>query len=137
MKDANFFEMPMMLRLFRVLSVKPPDDGAFESADIEFRIDGDRVPIDRISLDGDVLSLRGSGWTNLRKELQLDLYAYVGRRSALAAVLGPLVSQNDNATMLQVEVTGTSDNPQFRRSFPLMGNSLQQVFPDRVSPRSK
>jgi len=137
LRDANFFEMPMMLRLFRVLSVKPPDDGAFESADIEFRIDGDRVPIDRISLDGDVLSLRGSGWTNLRKELQLDLYAYVGRRSALAAVLGPLVSQNDSATMLQVEVTGTSDNPQFRRSFPLMGNSLQQVFPDRVAPQQK
>ncbi|MCY2975211.1 MAG: hypothetical protein NTW52_11165 [Planctomycetota bacterium] len=137
LRDANFFEMPTMLRLFRVLSVKPPDDGAFESADVEFRIDGDRVPIDRISLDGDVLSLRGSGWTNLRKELQLDLYAYVGRRSALAAMFGPLVSQNDSATMLQVEVTGTSDNPQFRRSFPLMGNSLQQVFPERVSPQSK
>jgi hypothetical protein len=137
LRDANFYEMPTMLRLFRVLSVKPPDDGAFESADVEFRIDGDRVPIDRISLDGDVLSLRGSGWTNLRKELQLDLYAYVGRRSALAAMLGPLVSQNDSATMLRVEVTGTSDNPEFRRSFPLMGSSLQQVFPDRVAPTSK
>jgi len=127
-----------MLRLFRVLSVKLPDDGAFESADVEFRIDGDRIPIDRISLDGDVMSLRGKdGWVNLRKEIQLNLDMYVGRRSALAAVLGTMVSQNDNATILQVEVTGTTDNPQFRRSFPLMGNSLQQVFPDRVSPRQR
>jgi len=138
LRDANFIELPVMLRLFRVLSVKPPDDGAFESADVEFRIDGDRIPIDRISLDGDVMSLRGKdGWVNLRKEIQLNLDMYVGRRSALAAVLGTMVSQNDNATILQVEVTGTTDNPQFRRSFPLMGNSLQQVFPDRVSPRQR
>jgi len=138
LRDANFFELPAMMKLFRVLSVKPPDEGAFESADVEFRVDGDRIPIDRISLDGDVMSLRGTdGWVNLRKEIQLNLDMYVGRQSALAAVFGTLVSQNDNATILQVEVTGTTDNPQFRRSFPLMGNSLQQVFPDRVVPRRK
>ncbi len=132
LRDANFYEVPVMARLLRVLSVRQPDAGAFESADVQFRFDGDRIPIDRISLDGDIVSLRGSGFTSLRRELQLDLFAYVGNRSALAAVFGPLVSQNDNATMLHLEVSGTTDNPQFRRSLPLVGTTLQQVFPDRV-----
>lgn len=132
LRDANFYQVPVMARLLRVLSVRQPDAGAFESADVQFRFDGDRIPIDKISLDGDIISLRGSGFTSLRRELQLDLFAYVGNRSALAAVFGPLVSQNDSATMLHLEVSGTTDNPQFRRSLPLMGTTLQQVFPDRV-----
>jgi hypothetical protein len=134
LRQANFYQMPVMTRLFRVLSVKPPDDGAFESADVQFRLDGDRIPIDRISLDGDIISLRGSGWTNLRREIELDLYAYVGNRSPMAAILGPLISQNDSATILQLEVTGTTDRMEFRRNIPLMGSSWQQIFPDRVAP---
>ncbi len=133
LREANFYQMPVMMRLFRALSVKPPGDGAFESADVQFRLDGDRIPIDRISLDGDIISLRGSGWTNLRREIQLDLYAYVGNRSPMAAIFGPLVSQNDSATMLQLEVSGSTDKMEFRRSIPLMGTSLQQIFPERVS----
>ncbi len=133
LRQANFYQMPVMARMFRVLSVKPPEDGAFESADVQFRLDGDRIPIDRISLDGDILSLRGDGWTNLRREIQLDLYAYVSNRSPMAIVFGPLISQNDNATMLQLEVTGTTDKMEFRRNIPLMGTSLQQIFPERVA----
>ena len=133
LRKANFYQMPVMTRMFRVLSVKPPADGAFESADIQFRLDGDRIPIDRISLDGDIISLRGNGWTNLRREIQLDLYAYVGNRSPMAALFGPLVSHNDNATMLQLEVSGTTDKMEFRRNIPLMGTNLQQIFPDRVN----
>jgi AsmA-like C-terminal region len=133
LRQANFYQMPVMTRMFRVLSVKPPEDGAFESADVQFRLDGDRIPIDRISLDGDIISLRGDGWTNLRREIQLDLYAYVGNRSPMAVVFGPLISQNDNATMLQLEVTGTTDKMEFRRNIPLMGTSLQQIFPERVA----
>jgi hypothetical protein len=132
LRQANFYQMPVMTRLFRVLSVKPPDDGAFESADVLFRIDGDRIPIDRISLDGDIISLRGSGWVNLRRELRLDLYAYIGNHSPMAAVFGPLISQNDSATMLQLEVTGTTDQLDFRRGIPLMGTNFQQIFPERV-----
>ncbi|MDZ4848276.1 MAG: AsmA-like C-terminal region-containing protein [Pirellulaceae bacterium] len=136
LREANFYHMPVMTHMFRALSVKPPDDGAFESADVQFRVDGDRVPIDKISLDGDIISLRGNGWVNLRREIQLDLYAYVGNRSPMAAIFGPLISQNDSATMLQLEVTGTTDNLQFRKNIPLMSTSLQQIFPDRVdSPK--
>ncbi len=135
LRQASFYQMPVMAHLFRALSLKAPEDGAFESADVDFRIDGDRIPIDRISLDGDIIALRGSGWTNLRRELQLDLYAYVGNSSPIGAIFGPLVSQNDNATMLQLEVTGTTDQMKFRRAIPLIGTNLQQIFPSASPDR--
>ncbi len=133
LREASFYQMPVMTRLFRALSVKPTDDGAFENADVEFRIDGDRIPIDRISLDGDIIALRGNGWTNLRRELQLDLYAYVGNQSPIGTLFGPLVSKNDSATLLQLEVTGTTDRMDIRRAIPLIGSNWQQIFPERVS----
>jgi hypothetical protein len=136
LREASFYQMPVMTHLFRALSVRAPDDGAFESADVEFRIDGDRFPIDRISLDGDIIALRGNGWANLRRELHLDLYAYVGNKSALGAIFGPLVSRNDNATLLQLEVTGTTDQMKFRRAIPLIGSNLQQIFPERVASQN-
>jgi Protein of unknown function/AsmA-like C-terminal region len=136
LREASFYQMPVMTRLFRALSLKQPDDGAFERADVQFRVDGDRIPIDRISLDGDIIALRGNGWTNLRRELQLDLYAYVGNRSPLGTLFGPLVSQNDSATLLQLEVTGTTDRMDVRRAIPLIGSNWQQIFPERVSETS-
>ena len=63
-----------MVKLVRLLSISP-GQGAFDSADIKFGIDGDRLPIHELVLDGDILSMRGSGWVNMRRELHLDLFA--------------------------------------------------------------
>ncbi len=49
-RDADLYELPMMAKVFRVLSVRPPDDGAFETADVEFQIDGDRFPLQKVAL---------------------------------------------------------------------------------------
>jgi hypothetical protein len=132
LREANLFEMPAMAKLFRVLSIRPPDDGVFQSADIEFRLDGDQIPLSQIRLDGDLISLKGTGWTNLRQEMHLELYTYIGRRGQLAAMFGPLISQ-DNATLLFVEVDGTPDDLQIRRSIPGLEQSIETVFPHRVS----
>ncbi len=90
LRRADLVQMPLMTKVFRVLSIKDPKSGAFESGELQFRIDGDRIPFDKISLDGDIISLRGNGWVNMRRELDLDLFAYVGKRSVVAAVLGQL-----------------------------------------------
>ncbi len=127
LRSANLYRLPLLVQLFRLLSIRLPEERAFESADIQFRIDGDRIPLDKIALDGDVISLRGSGWTNFRRELYLDLYTYFGSRGTLAALLGPLVNQ-DNATLLRIEVEGMADNPSMRRSLPLPNNPFQDAL---------
>ncbi len=131
LRRADLVQLPIMTRLFRVLSIKDSQGGAFESGEIRFRIDGDRIPIDNFTLDGDIISLRGNGWLNLRRELHLDLLSYVGKRSIMAALLGPIVSNNDNASLLAVEVDGTLDAMEFRQSLALMNANAAQLFPER------
>ncbi len=127
LRKANLYELPAMIRLFRLLSVSP-GQGAFDSADIQFGIDGDRLPIRELVLDGDIVSMRGSGWVNMRRELHLDLFAHVGRRSLVGSIFRPL-SSSKAATLWQIEVNGTTANLQIRRPISLM-NSLDKVLPE-------
>ena len=122
LREANLYELPAIIKLFGALRVSP-GQGAFDSADIQFGIDGDRLPVHELVLDGDIVSLRGSGWVNLRRELHLDLFANVGRRSLVGYLYRPL-SSSKAATLWQIEVNGTTTDPQIRR-LPLM-NSLDK-----------
>jgi hypothetical protein len=137
-REASLFQLPGMMKLLRVLSVKPPNDAAFEKADVSFRIDGDRLPIDHLSIDGDVLSLAGSGWANLRREMHLDLYAYVGNRNQLAKLIGPLLSETRYAPLMQVEINGTVETPEMtRKPLPVIEDALKTYFPERYANENK
>ncbi len=108
------------------------DDSAFQSADINFQIVGERVPM-QVFCDGEVLRLRGDGWTNLRKELYLDLYTYVGRRNPIQSVVRPLLQDSRLATFARIEVEGSLNNPIMTpRPFPQFEATLQQIFPELV-----
>ena len=64
LRGANLYELPSMIRLFRLLSVRP-DQGAFDAADISFAVDGDRIPVTDMQLDGDLVSMRRLGLVQL------------------------------------------------------------------------
>jgi hypothetical protein len=127
LRDASLYELPNMVRLFRLLSVRP-DQGAFDSADIAFSIDGDRIPVSELQLDGDLVSMQGSGWVNMRRELYFDLFAHVGRKSIVGAIARP-ITQHRAANLMRIEVTGTTSDPQMRRSVPII-NSFEPVIPN-------
>jgi hypothetical protein len=134
LRDAKLLELPFMIRLMRVASVNADDDSAFQRADIHFDIDGDRIPLS-ITCDGEILRLRGEGWTNLRKDIDLELYSYVGRRP-IYSVVSPLLSESRYATFMMIEITGTLDNPVMeRRPFPQIEATLQQIFPEVAERR--
>jgi hypothetical protein len=116
-----------MIKLLGSLSVRP-DDSAFNSADIAFSIDGDRIPVSDLQLDGNLVSMRGSGWVNLRRELSFDLYANVGRNNVVGAMVRPF-TQHRAANLMRIQVSGTTANPQMIKSVPLM-DSLEHVFPE-------
>ncbi|MFO1064684.1 MAG: AsmA-like C-terminal region-containing protein [Pirellulales bacterium] len=132
LSDAELYQLPLMVRLMRALSITPTDNAAFNSADISFQIDGDRIPL-QLTCEGDVLSLRGSGWTNLRRELKLELYSYVGRRVPLSSVLTPVLPESRYATVMMFDVDGTLDSPRVTPvAFPQLGAVQQQIFPDKT-----
>ncbi len=127
--DAKLFQLPFMMRLLGTAAVNPDDDSAFQTADIHFDIDGDKIPL-QVSCQGEVLRLRGEGWTNLRRDIDLELYSYVGRRP-IYSVVSPLLSESRYATFMLIEVGGTLDNPVMeRRPFPQIEATLQQIFPE-------
>lgn len=131
LSNAQLYQLPTMIQLLRKLSVSPTDKAAFHTADIAFTIDGDRIPL-TLACEGDLLSLRGSGWTNFRRELDLEVYSYVGGRVPLSSVLTPFIAESRYATFMSLEVDGTLDNPRFeRRAFPQLAD-LQKIFPDKV-----
>lgn len=135
LRDAKLFELPIMMRLLRTMSVSPVDGAAFHTADINFSIDGDRIPL-QLAFDGDVLSLRGGGSANLRRELDLELYSYVSRRFWIPNSFAPLVADTRYAAFMMIEVNGSLDNPvMVKRPFPQL--TSQQVFPDKISSSAK
>ncbi|MBX3423079.1 MAG: hypothetical protein KF752_16100 [Pirellulaceae bacterium] len=134
--DAKLYELPFMMRLFSVAAVNAADASAFQRADVDFKIDGDHIPL-KVAADGDVLRLRGDGWTNLRRDIQLQLYTYVGRRVPIGQVISPLLADSRFATFMMVEVNGTLDNPEMQRKpFPQLEATWQQMFPEVASQQS-
>jgi hypothetical protein len=135
LSNAKLYELPFMMRFLSVASVSGNDASAFQQANINFRLDGDHIPL-QLSADGEVLRLRGEGWTNLRRELELELYTYVGRRVPISQIVSPLLAESRFSTFMMVEVTGTLDSPEMqRRPFPQLEATFQQIFPEVAEKR--
>lgn len=132
LRDAKLYELPIMIRVLRALSVAPTDKAAFHTADVKFDIDGDQVPIE-LECNGDLLSLKGNGMTNFRKDLDLEVYSYVGGRVPVSSVFAPIVREASYASFMSFHVSGTVDNPQVGRATLPQLNMMQQIFPDKVA----
>lgn len=134
LRKADLYELPAMIRLFRLLSVSP-DQGAFDSADVHFGIDGDRLPVHELVLDGKIVSMKGSGWVNLRRELHLDMFATVGSKSLAGVIFRP-ISSSKAARLWQIEINGTTTDPQIRSSMQMI-NTLDRGSTDKSNELSK
>jgi hypothetical protein len=108
--DADLFELPVIIALLKPLSGRLPDTKAFNTADVDFRIEGEHVYLNKINLTGDAVSLRGSGQMGLDRSIQLSFYSKVGRGEAPFPLLDKVVSAASQQIM-QIHVTGTLDNP--------------------------
>ncbi len=130
--DANLYQLPFMISLLSATPAAKRDDAAFDQAQIDFTLDGDRIPL-TVACEGDVLRMKGEGWTNLRREIQLDLYTFVGRRGSLRQMIDPMYESGYGAAA-KIEVNGTLDNPKMqRRQFP----QFEQMFPEFAERRQQ
>jgi hypothetical protein len=78
--NGKMCNLPLLLPLLKVLSLRLPDDTAFEEAHVVFGIHGDRVEFRRLDLYGDAVSLSGQGSMNLNgSDLNLDFFAVWAR----------------------------------------------------------
>ncbi len=132
LRDAAVYQLPLMIRLLSILSVKPPDRTAFTSSDVDFEIEGDDLMLTRIDFSGDAISLKGKGRISAQRQIDLKFYPLVGREERQWPLLGPLLGQSGREFLL-IEVTGTLDRPDVKRTpFPRIDERLQQLFPELV-----
>ena len=48
LSNADVYELPVMISLLKILSIRPPDQNAFSDATIDYRIEGEHIYFDRI-----------------------------------------------------------------------------------------
>jgi len=141
LRDADLYEIPLMVQMLKLLSVRSPDSTAFTTSDIDFRLQGDDVLLDRIDLTGDAISLKGRGRLAEQKQIDLLFYTQVGRRD-IQAIRSLIAEASPN--FLLIQVTGTIDQPSVTKTaFPAVNEALREWFPDlapgeeaRAEPRS-
>ncbi|MEM6798328.1 MAG: AsmA-like C-terminal domain-containing protein [Planctomycetota bacterium] len=133
-RDANLYELPVMVSLLKVLRNRSPDTTAFDGASAEFGIQGKHLQFSRLDLLGDAVSLYGRGEASLEKDLNLTFHTIVGRGAPSIPLLRSLVGQASEQ-ILRLRVLGTTDEPDIRReTLPVVGSVLEQLRAD-LQPR--
>ena len=128
--EADIYQVPVMLALLRLLSIRPPDRTAFTSSNIDFRIQGEHLYFDRIDFHGDVISMKGHGEMNLDRQIDMKFYTLVGRREWEPPALRALLQQAAQQILL-IHATGTLDQPHLTREpLPMVRETLDQLFPE-------
>ncbi len=104
--EADIYEIPVMLALLKLLSIRQPDTTAFTNSEIDFRVQGEHVYLDRINFYGDAISLKGSGEMDLDRRIDLKFYSLVGRGELDMPIVRAVVRQASKQLLL-IHVTGT------------------------------
>lgn len=135
MRDGNVYELPLMVALLKILSIRQPDTKAFSQSDMDFRISGNHIYFDRANFSGDAISLEGTGEMNFDGQLQMTFHAIVGRGDPYVPVLQDLVGGASQQIML-IHVDGSLQDPHTRsEAFPVVNKALQQLAsPDGLFP---
>ena len=115
LRDADLYEVPVMLALLKLLSIRRPDTTAFNNSDIDFRIQGDRFYFDRLDFKGDAITLKGNGEMDLDRNLNLQFYTLVGRDDIRVPVLTPMLGLASQQLLL-IQVGGTVDKPELKQA---------------------
>jgi len=129
LREADVYELPVMVSLLSILRLRPPGSQAFDESDIQFRLDGKWIYFDNIEFRGDAVSLRGRGSLDLSdRALQLQFYSLVGRDEGRIPVLSQVLG-GASRSLLQIHVEGSVDEPKTRaQAVPAVTGALQQLF---------
>jgi hypothetical protein len=132
LRDADIYEVPVFLAMFRLLNIRRQDNLVFRDANMDFRVTGDMVQFDRLDFHSEIVSLKGRGHLTMteKKPLDLQFYTQMGRDEVQVPLLRPLLGEASRSFLL-IEVTGSAESPQVtRKAFPAINDHLRQLFPE-------
>ncbi|MFZ4731025.1 MAG: AsmA-like C-terminal region-containing protein [Pirellulales bacterium] len=127
LRDADIYELPVMVALLKVLQVKLPDRKAFSSSVVDFRVEGPHAYLDTIELAGDAISLVGNGELDFDSRVHLTLRSIMGDSEAQLPAMKRMLGGASGQFML-VHVDGTLAQPEITtEAFPTLTAALQQL----------
>jgi len=127
LRDADVYELPLMVALLKVLQVKAPDRRAFSSSVVDFRIEGPHAYLDTIELSGDAISLVGNGEIDFDSRVALTMRSIMGDSEAQLPAMKRMLGGASGQFML-VHVDGTLAEPEVTTEvFPTLTAALQQL----------
>ncbi|MBQ7813116.1 MAG: hypothetical protein IJ387_01315, partial [Thermoguttaceae bacterium] len=134
LQDAELYESPQIVKILQILSVREPDQTAFDSAFVDFEVIGERLQLKRVLLEGNALTLFGDGWLTVRdKEKLIDLTLNARLGSASDQI--PLVSDflgGVGDQLAQIRVEGALSSPIIRQErFSGVKKAWWNVFPEQ------
>ena len=109
--DAKLYEVPLVVRLFNVLSLAPADRTAFEQARVLYFLRGKRLILGDIRLEGRAMNLYGAGTMDADGALNLAFLAGKKDEDPLIPALSELM-EGIRKQVVVVLVTGTLAQPQ-------------------------
>ncbi len=129
--QANIYELPAMISMLKILSIKAPDPNAFSESDMLFHIEGEHVYFDKLQFNGDAISLLGKGEMDFQGDTRMVFTATVGRGDAGMPALRKLFTPVSQQIM-QIRVSGNLQNPDIRQeAFPGVNQALKNLQENR------
>ena len=134
LRDADMYELPVVVALLKVLRVKAPDRRAFSSSLIDFRIEGPHAYLDNIELSGDAISLVGNGEVDFESQAHLTFRSIMGDSESQLPVMKSVLGGASGQFML-IHVKGSLARPEITtEAFPTLTAALQQLQAQKRSP---
>ena len=84
---ARIDKLPVVLGFVHVIYLWLPGQGTFAEGDVTYRLQGEKLIFEEISLRGPAMSLLGSGWVNMKDE-SLHLTFLTGPPGYLPRIAG-------------------------------------------------
>ncbi len=127
LKDADIYELPLVVALLKILSVRRPDRTAFRECEGQFQIAGSHLYWDRLMFRGDAVSLVGQGEMDFDTRLRLTFRSLLGPNEMKIPVVKE-VFRGASEQIILIHVGGTLKNPEVRRDpLPGVGQALQWI----------
>jgi len=131
LRDADIYELPLVVAMLKVLRVKPPDRNAFGSSQVQFRIEGPHAYLDEIELAGDAISLVGNGEIDFDGNMQLTFRSIMGDAETQLPVMKRMLG-GASGQFLLLHVDGTLGESELTtEAFPTLAAALQKLQSQR------
>ena len=137
LRQAKIYELPVFLQTLKTLKIRPAEKHAFDTANMDFVIQGETIDFKKLEFLGDAISLIGNGKMNIDWDIDLNFYSIFGRNRINIPLISELYRAGSQKA-LWINVTGKLDNPKTNRHvLPQLNNSLQQIFQPQQSSVSQ